>query len=426
MPALSPTMEEGTLAKWLVAPGAQIRAGDLIAEIETDKASMEMEATEDGILDRILVAEGSADVAVGTVIALLRPAGEAGAAAPSVAPASEPAAAPEAAPAPAPVAAVPATPASVPQAPVSIAAPPPPPVAVDGGSDVGVLATPLARRIAAVRGIALSAVKGTGPGGRITKADVAPSRPPPSAPSEVKAEPARAPAKPPEIPHEAVKLSTMRRTIARRLTESKTTVPHFYISNDCRLDALLALRRELNAALGDGARLSINDLLIKALALALKRVPAANVQYGDDVLYRFDRVDISVAVAIDGGLVTPVIREACSKSASRISSDMRDLAARARAGRLGPEDYQGGTASLSNLGMYGAREIIPVINPPQAVIIGVGAGRETPVFGSEGLERATLLTATGSFDHRAIDGAAGAELMQAFQQLVEAPLTILA
>lgn len=422
MPALSPTMEKGTLAKWLIAPGGRIRVGDMVAEIETDKATMELEAEDEGILDSILVAEGSADIPVGTVIAVLRANDGSTAVSGDLAPPAKESTVDEERD-------VQPQPPAMPErtAPVAPSRADPAPPAHGTEANGRANATPLALRIAVARGLDLSNVSGTGPGGKVVKADVAVQRAKAAPPAKQAAVPNSPPAAVPTIPHEAVTLSTMRRTIARRLTESKTTVPHFYISNDCRLDALLALRGEMNSALAeDGAKLSINDFLIKALALALRRVPDANVQFADDTLYQFSRADISVAVAIDGGLITPVIADAGAKSVTAISAEAKDLAARARAGRLKPEDYQGGTASLSNLGMFGAREIIPVINPPQAVIVGIGAGREVPCFGPDGVIPSTILTATGSFDHRAIDGATGARLMQAFQSLVENPMKILA
>ncbi len=434
MPALSPTMEKGNLARWLVREGDPVRAGDVLAEIETDKASMEFEAASDGVLSRIMVAAGTEDVPVGTVIALINDAAAADAR-PDAAPAG-PAPAKTAAPAPVaaapslPVApaASPATPAPVPHAPpaevldTNSSAPPP---AVPSASR----ASPLARRIAAAKGIDLGQVRGSGRGGKILRIDVLPD--PASvaaaAPASAPAAPA-APVYPPPvgIPHEAVKLSGMRRTIAARLTEAKQTVPHFYLNVDIRLDALLDLRRELNAAAGNGGlKLSVNDFLIKALAIALEEVPDANVQFGGDQLYRFRRADVAMAVAIPGGLVTPVIVDAANKRLTRLAAEARDLAARARTGQLTPEEYRGGTASISNLGMFGMSSITPILNPPQALILGVGAGVEKPWVRDGAVGIATVMTATGSFDHRAIDGAVGAEFMRGFKRLVEQPLDIL-
>ena len=422
MPALSPTMEEGTLAKWLVKEGDKVSSGDLLAEIETDKATMEFEAVDEGVIASIAVPEGSDGVKVGTVIAILAQDGEDvasaakgdGKAKTAEAPVrSEPKAQPEGTAAAAPV------PAAAPSA-VSRA---------DGGR---VKVSPLARRIAAAKGLDLSTVTGSGPGGRIIRADVDAATPgaavrasqPSPAPAVVSV---AAEAATSDIPHEVIKLSNMRKTIARRLTESKQTVPHFYLTIDCNLDALLKLRGELNAGLeGRGIKLSVNDLLVKALAVALVEVPDANVQFAGDTLLKFSRSDISMAVAIDGGLITPVITDAANKPLSKIAAEAKDLAVRAREGKLQPHEYQGGTASISNLGMYGIKQFDAVINPPQAMILAVGAGEKRPHVVNDALAVATVMTATGSFDHRAIDGAVGAELMQAFKRLVEKPLGMLA
>lgn len=419
MPALSPTMEEGTLAKWLVKEGDTVKSGDLMAEIETDKATMEFEAVDEGVIGKILVAEGTDNVKVGTIIATLIAEGESADAAP--APKAVPAAAPVAAPAP-----VAAKPAPTPTAPA--------PKAESGDR---VKASPLARRIAAEKSIDLAALTGSGPNGRIVKADVdgakAGAAPAPTAP-EAAAAPAVAvavaPAKPaaiPEIPHTAEKLSNVRKTIARRLTESKQTVPHIYLTVDIRLDALLKLRGELNKGLEPrGVKLSVNDLLIKALAASLIQVPKCNVMFTPDQLISFSRADISVAVSTPTGLITPIIAGADSKGVAAISSEMKDLAARARDNKLKPEEYQGGTASLSNMGMYGIKQFEAVINPPQGMIMAIGAGEKRPYVIDDALGVATVMSATGSFDHRAIDGADGAQLMQVFKTLVEAPLSMLA
>ena len=396
MPALSPTMEKGTLAKWLIQPGQPVRAGDLLVEIETDKAAMEVEAVDEGVLLKVLVPEGTEDIAVGTPIALIGREGEAADAPPSaVAPA----------PAPAPVQAEP----------VRVVA-----------SDVR--ATPLARRLAAARGIDLAAITGSGPSGRITKADLGFAAPAPVAqPASPVAPVAFDLGAQKAIPHAEEKLSGMRRTIARRLTESKQQIPHIYLTVDVRLDALLALRAELNAALaGRGVKLSVNDMMIKALALALIEVPQCNVAFAGDSLLRFARADISVAVSIPNGLITPVIADAGSKSLSAIAVEMKTLGARAREGKLQPHEYQGGTASLSNLGMFGIRQFEAVINPPQAMILAIGTGEERAIVVDGRVEVAAMLTATGSFDHRAVDGADAARFMGAFKRLVEAPATILA
>jgi pyruvate dehydrogenase E2 component (dihydrolipoamide acetyltransferase) len=442
MPALSPTMEEGTLAKWLVKEGDTVAAGDLLAEIETDKATMEFEAVDEGTIAKILVAEGTDEVKVGTVIALIAGEGEEAAAASAPASAKEPVAkdggetgagqpatqAPAPAPGPAPQA-VPSK--GIDPVQHSEAAPRP-------KADLGdrVKASPLARRLAEQRGIDLAGLAGSGPGGRIVKADVdgAAGRPAAAAPASAQA-PAQAPAAHapapsygvPEIPHEVAKLSNMRKTIARRLTESKQNVPHIYLTVDIRLDTLLKLRGELNATLEPrGVKLSVNDLLIKALAAALIEVPECNVQFTGSELVTFKRADISVAVSIPGGLITPVIAGADTRSLSSIATGMKDLAGRAREGKLKPEEYQGGTASLSNMGMYGIKQFEAVINPPQGMIMAIGAGEKRPYVVDDSLQIATVMSATGSFDHRAIDGADGARLMQAFKRLVEAPLGMLA
>ncbi len=423
MPALSPTMEEGTLAKWLVKEGDSVKSGDLMAEIETDKATMEFEAVDEGVIGKILVAEGTDNVKVGTVIAVLS--GEDEAATPAAAPAAK--AESEAKAAPAPVAAPTAAPA---------------PAATPAAEGDRVKASPLARRIAEAKGVDLSALSGSGPNGRIVKADVegatpgaAPARVA-AAPAPVAAPVASAPAAPvpapkpaaiPDIPHSAEKLSNVRKTIARRLTESKQTVPHIYLTVDIRLDALLKLRADLNAALSTtGVKLSVNDLLIKALAVSLIRVPKCNVMFTPDQLITFERADISVAVSAPSGLITPVITHADTKSVSAISTAMKDLAGRAREQKLKPEEYQGGTASLSNMGMFGIKQFEAVINPPQGMIMAIGAGEKRPYIVDDALGIATVMSATGSFDHRAIDGADGAELMQAFKALVEAPLGMIA
>jgi pyruvate dehydrogenase E2 component (dihydrolipoamide acetyltransferase) len=424
MPALSPTMEEGTLAKWLVKVGDRVSSGDIMAEIETDKATMEFEAVDEGVIADISVAAGTEGVKVGTIIATLAEEGEDIAAAKSAA--ATPAAAPAAVPAA--VAPAPAAPAAAPV--VAAAAAPPP-------SGDRIIASPLAKRIAASNGVDLASVKGSGPNGRIVKADVAGVQPSPaqaaamSSVSGPVSGPAAAPAPVAAqdfgIPHVEEKLSNMRKTIARRLSESKQTVPHIYLTVDVRLDAMLKLRGELNAALEpQGVKLSVNDLLIKALAKALVAVPACNVQFAGDKLLKFSRADIAVAVSIPSGLITPIVQDAGAKAVSAISTQMKDLASRAREGKLMPEEYQGGTASLSNMGMYGIKQFDAIINPPQAMILAVGAGEKRPFIVDDALAVATVMSATGSFDHRAIDGADGAELMQALKTLIENPLGLLA
>ncbi|MBB3360443.1 MULTISPECIES: pyruvate dehydrogenase complex dihydrolipoamide acetyltransferase [unclassified Novosphingobium] len=422
MPALSPTMEEGTLARWLVKVGDKVSSGDIMAEIETDKATMEFEAVDEGTIVSIDVAEGSEGVKVGTVIAMIAGEDEDASAPAPATPA--PAKAAEAAPAPAASAPAPAAPAAAPAA-----------------KGDRVIATPLAKRIAAEKGIDLSAVKGSGPNGRVTKADVLGAKPgaaaapaataAPAAPAAATPAPAAAPAPAavPDfgIPYEAQKLNNVRKTIARRLTEAKQTIPHIYLTVDVRLDALLKLRSQLNAALeAQGVKLSVNDLLIKALAKALVQVPKCNVSFAGDELRSFTRVDVSVAVAAPSGLITPIIKDAGAKSISAIATEMKQLAGKAREGKLQPHEFQGGTASLSNLGMFGIKQFEAVINPPQGMILAVGAGEQRPYIVDGALGVATVMSATGSFDHRAIDGADGAELMQAFKQIVENPLALVA
>jgi pyruvate dehydrogenase E2 component (dihydrolipoamide acetyltransferase) len=432
MPALSPTMEEGTLAKWLVKEGDKVASGDILAEIETDKATMEFEAVDEGTIAKIIVPEGTDGVKVGAPIAILAGEGEDASAA-SAAPKAD-------TPAPAPPKAVPepkadATPkaAPPPQAPVETPAAPPQPARAEGDR---VKASPLARRLAQAQNIDLGAIQGSGPGGRIVRADIdaAAGKAPAAAPAQAAA-PAPAAAShavlpgPMEqaIPHEAVKLSNMRKTIARRLTESKQQVPHIYLTVDIQLDALLKLRGELNAGLESrGVKLSVNDLLIKALAQALMAVPECNVSFAGDQLLKYGRADVSVAVSIPSGLITPIIVGADTKSVSAISTEMKDLAARAKEGKLQPPEYQGGTASLSNMGMYGIKQFEAVINPPQGMIMAIGAGEKRPYVVNDSLQLATVMSATGSFDHRAIDGADGARLMKEFKDLVENPLGMLA
>jgi pyruvate dehydrogenase E2 component (dihydrolipoamide acetyltransferase) len=419
MPALSPTMEEGTLARWLVKEGDTVSSGDLIAEIETDKATMEFEAVDEGVITQLLVAEGTDGVKVGTVIAIIQGEDDGAIAAPK-------AAAPAAAQAPKPAA---------------VAAPAPAPVttpvaAPSHSSGDRIKASPLAKRIAANSGVDLSAISGTGPNGRIVKADVeafsgagrspAPSTAmDPGLPREAPAAPAVAIDT--DIPHEVVKLSNMRKTIARRLTESKQQVPHIYLTVDVRLDALLKLRGELNASLEPrGIKLSVNDMLIKALGLALIQVPKCNVSFAGDNMLQYSRADISVAVSVPTGLITPIVTDAANKSLSKISTEIAELASRAKEGKLQPHEYQGGTASISNMGMMGIKQFEAVINPPQAMIMAIGAGEKRPYIVDDALAIATVMSATGSFDHRAIDGADGAQLMKVFKELVEKPLGLVA
>ncbi|MDB5714134.1 MAG: pyruvate dehydrogenase complex dihydrolipoamide acetyltransferase [Sphingomonadales bacterium] len=428
MPALSPTMEKGTLAKWLVKVGDHVQPGDLIAEIETDKATMEFEAIDGGRVAELVVAEGTDDVPVGTVIARLALLDE-----PLAAQAPIENAAPTAEPGPVALPADVTTLSPLVKTIANETANGPFPAPQSGGK---VTITSLVRKIADVEGIDISSIVGSGSNGRIVMADLglalrsnAPATltlpapvPPPSAAtlSIGKASPP-----PNEIPVETVKLSTMRKTIARRLSESKQTIPHFYLTARCNIDRLLKLRIELNEPLAArGIRLSVNDMLMKAMALAMVEVPESNVQFGGDHLYRFGRVDLAMAVAIEGGLVTPVVRDVAALSLSALALQTRALAERARDGALTPVDYEGGTASISNLGMFGIDEMFPVINPPQALILGIGAGVEQPWKVEGALALATIMAATASFDHRAIDGAIAARFMAALRARVEDPWSI--
>ncbi len=447
MPALSPTMETGKLAKWLVKVGDKVASGDIMAEIETDKATMEFEAVDEGTIASIDIVEGSEEVKVGTVIATLT--GDDEEAAPAAAGTKAPDAAPKKGES---VATTPeAPPAEVkPETAAPAAAPAPDPEPAPRNQDVRVIASPLAKRLAAQRGVDLAAIRGSGPHGRIIKADVdgaqagkaATQQPLAATPAAVAPEPKPAPTPAPAsaasqkltdaipdfgIPFADQKLSGMRKVIARRLTESKQTVPHIYLTVDIRLDALLKLRGELNEALAArGLKLSVNDLLIKALGAALVAVPACNVAFGGEVMRQYARADISVAVSIPGGLITPIIIDAGGKGLAQISTEMGALAARAKEGKLLPTEYQGGTASLSNMGMMGIKQFEAVINPPQGMIMAIGAGEKRPWVMADGtLGVATAMCATGSFDHRAIDGADGAQLMTAFRELVEQPLGLL-
>lgn len=436
MPALSPTMEEGTLAKWLVKEGDEVKSGDILAEIETDKATMEFEAVDEGKIAQILVPEGSEGVKVGAPIAILAGDGESVEAAPKAdtAPPAPPKAAPEPKADATPKAAPP------PQAPVETPAAPPQPAAAPRAEGDRLKASPLARKLAQAQNIDLSTLQGSGPGGRIVRADIdaAVGKAPAAAPAGA---PAAAPQAAPSlgghlvmpgpmeqaIPHEEVKLSNIRKTIARRLTEAKQQVPHIYLTVDIQLDALLKLRGELNAGLESrGVKLSVNDLLIKALAQSLTEVPECNVAFAGDHMLKYSRADISVAVSIPAGLITPIIANADTKSVSAISTEMKELAGLAKEGKLQPQQYQGGTASLSNMGMFGIKQFEAVINPPQGMIMAIGAGEKRPYVINDSLQIATVMSATGSFDHRAIDGADGAKLMQAFKRLVENPLGMLA
>src|SRR6476661_1706013 len=433
MPALSPTMEEGTLAKWLVKEGDDVKSGDILAELETDKATMEFEAVDEGKIAKILVPEGTDGVKVGAPIAIMAGEGETVDAAAAPKADTPPPAPPKAAPEPKADATPKAAP--PPQAPVETPSAPPQPAARPARAEGDrIKASPLARRLAQAQNIDLSSLQGSGPGGRIVRADVdaAFGRAPAAAPAEAAAAAPAGHAVLPgvieqAIPHEAVKLSNMRKTIARRLTESKQQVPHIYLTVDINLDALLKLRGELNAGLESrGVKLSVNDLLIKALAQALIEVPECNVSFAGDQLFKYKRADISVAVSIPAGLITPIIVGADAKSVSAISTEMKELAGLARDGKLQPEQYQGGTASLSNMGMYGIKNFEAVINPPQGMIMAIGAGEKRPYVINDSLQIATVMSATGSFDHRAIDGADGARLMKVFKELCEKPLGLVA
>jgi pyruvate dehydrogenase E2 component (dihydrolipoamide acetyltransferase) len=451
MPALSPTMEKGNLSKWLKREGDKVRSGDLIAEIETDKATMEVEAVDDGTLAKILVPEGTADVPVNQVIAVLAGEGEdvkAAAAGAGQALAPKPAAAP-AKPAPTTSTAAAPSPATRPPAgpPDEAAARPRPEKAPaskgDGGQVAGtnrVFSSPLARRLAKEAGIDLSRIQGTGPHGRVIARDVAAAQ----SGAGLRAAPAAAAAAGPAIvpalsdqqvralfeegSYEIAPHDGMRRTIAQRLTQSTQTIPHFYLTIDCDIGKLLAAREEINASAPkdrDGKpayKLSVNDFIIKALALALQRVPNANVSWTDGGMLKHKHSDVGVAVAMPGGLITPIVRKAETKSLSAISNEMKDLAARARSRKLRPHEYQGGTTAVSNLGMYGIKYFTAVINPPHATILAVGAGEERAVVRNGKIEAAHIMSVTMSCDHRAVDGALGAELIGAFKTLIENPV----
>ena len=429
MPALSPTMEEGTLAKWLKKEGDTVKAGDILAEIETDKATMEFEAVDEGVLGPILVAAGTEGVKVNTPIAVLLGDGES-AETPS-APRTAPLAGAAAVVTPEP--AVPAT-----ARPEPATAP-----AADTGSRV--FASPLARRIAAEKGLDLTAITGSGPHGRIVRSDVEGAKPSLPAPAiaapPVQSTPsgAAAPAVAPsqsadavmklyaDRSYEVVKLDGMRKIIAARLTEAKQTIPHFYLRRDIRLDALMAFRADLNARLeARKVKLSINDFIIKACALALQTVPDANAVWAGDRILRMKSSDVAVAVAVDGGLFTPVLKDAEAKSISALSSEMKDLATRARDRKLAPQEYQGGSFAISNLGMFGIDSFDAVINPPHGAILAVGAGVQKPIVVNGVVEVATVMSVTLSVDHRVIDGALGAALLAAIKDNLENPVAMLA
>ena len=431
MPALSPTMTEGAIAKWHKREGDTVKSGDVIAEVETDKATVEVEASDDGVLGKILQPAGAKGVKVNEPIAILLEEGESADALKGGASAPQPSV-PR--PQPSPLASV-------------AQAAPAMPKALSANGAERIIASPLARRMAEQSGLDLAALKGSGPQGRIVRADIEAAlaggraRPAPAAnplpaqalapvqalaPAAKAAQRIEVPGMPAytEVPH-----TTMRRVIAKRLSESKRDAPHFYVSIDCQVDRLLALRAELNGRApkeGPGAfKLSVNDFVIRAMALALRRVPAANASWTESAIRLYHAVDVSVAVAIPGGLITPVIRAADQKGLSTISNEMKSLAEKARAGKLAPEEYQGGTVSLSNLGMFGVREFAAVINPPQGCILAVGAAEQRPVVKEGAVAIATVMTCTLSVDHRVVDGAVGAEFLAAFKALIEDPVTML-
>jgi pyruvate dehydrogenase E2 component (dihydrolipoamide acetyltransferase) len=443
MPALSPTMEKGNLAKWLKKEGDKVKSGDVIAEIETDKATMEVEAVDEGTIAKILVPEGTQDVPVNDVIAVMAGDGEdvkaasAGAASapPKAAAAEAPAAKPPAAPAPAPA---PAAKAPSPAAPAPQAAAP----ASQANGHARIFSSPLARRLAREAGIELARINGSGPHGRIIARDVEEAK----SGKGLKA-PAAAPAAGPSIApsmsdkqilalfepgsYEIVPHDGMRRTIAQRLTASVQTIPHFYLTIDCDIGKLLAAREEINKAAPTDKdkkplyKLSVNDFVIKAMAVALQRIPNCNVSWTEAGMLKHKHSDVGVAVAMPGGLITPIIRKAETKTLSTISNEMKDFAARARARKLKPEEYLGGTTAVSNLGMYGINHFTAVINPPHASILAVGASEERPVVRSGKIEVAHIMSVTLSCDHRAIDGALGAELIGAFRMLIENPVMMM-
>ncbi len=443
MPALSPTMTEGNLAKWLKREGDEVHSGDVLAEIETDKATMEVEAVDDGRVGKILVPEGTQGVKVNQPIALLLGEGEDNSVLANVA---------SPAPSAAPATAVPTV--TAPSSPSSSAAPPPAPSAETprargNGHDRRTFASPLAKRMAQQAGLDLAAITGSGPQGRIVKSDIEAAilaaRQPAAAPSPPLARSAAAPtpaapaltSTPPTLlskervlalagnpPYTERPLNAMRRVIARRLTEAKQTVPHFYLTIDCEIDELLKIRAELNGR-SEAYRISVNDFVIRATALALRQVPAANASWSDEAILQWDTVDIAVAVALEDGLITPIVKQADRKGLATIANETKDLAARARAGKLKLEEFQGGTFSISNLGMFGVRDFAAVINPPHGGILSVGAGEQRPIVKNGALAVATVMSCTLSCDHRVVDGAVGAQFLAAFKKLVEDPLTML-
>ncbi|MGT2468935.1 pyruvate dehydrogenase complex dihydrolipoamide acetyltransferase [Mesorhizobium atlanticum] len=449
MPALSPTMEEGNLSKWLVKEGDKVSPGDVIAEIETDKATMEVEAVDEGTVAKLVVPAGTEGVKVNALIAILAGEGEdAGAAAKSGGSAVPKAEAPKADAAKAEATKEPPKPAAAAPAPAKAE---PAPVANGHAAGDRVFASPLARRIAKDAGVDVTALTGSGPHGRVVKVDVEAAissggaKATPAAKGPAGAPSVPAPASKPMSDDQVLKLfaegsyelvphDNMRKTIARRLVEAKSTIPHFYLTLDCELDALLALRTQLNAAApmrktdtGEvpAYKLSVNDLVIKAMAMALMAVPDANASWTENAMVKHRHADVGVAVSIPGGLITPIIRHADEKTLSVISNEMKDLASRARSRKLKPEEYQGGTTAVSNLGMFGIKDFAAVINPPHATILAVGAGEERAVVKKGEIKIATVMSVTLSTDHRAVDGALGAELLGAFKRMIENPMGML-
>ncbi|WP_026783016.1 pyruvate dehydrogenase complex dihydrolipoamide acetyltransferase [Pleomorphomonas koreensis] len=449
MPALSPTMETGNLTKWNVKVGDAVKSGMVLAEIETDKATMEVEAVDEGTVAKLVVAEGAADVPVNAVIAILAEEGEdveaAAAAGEGAAPKAEAKKAEEAPKAEAPKQEAPKSEAPKAEAPKAEApkAEPAKAEAPKAGEGERIFASPLARRVAKEKGLDLKSVKGSGPKGRIILRDVEAAEAAPKPAPDQQAAPAAAPAPKPAGPSDEMTLKLfdpdsyeliphdgMRKTIARRLTESKQTVPHFYVTVDVEIDALLALRQQINdaAPATDGKpayKVSVNDMVIKAYALALKAVPDAHVSWTDGGMLKHKHADVGVAVSIPGGLITPIVRRAEEKTLSAISNEVKDLAKRAKDRKLKPEEYQGGTTSVSNLGMFGVKDFAAVINPPHATILAVGAGEQRAVVKGGQLAVATVMSVTLSTDHRAVDGALGAELLRAFKGFVEKPMSML-
>lgn len=421
MPALSPTMTEGKLARWLKREGETVNSGDVIAEIETDKATMEVEAVDEGVLGKILVAEGSEHVAVNTPIAMILVEGEDAKALTAGTPAPAKAAAP-----------APAAPAAAPAAPPS-----PSPAAPAQAAGARIFASPLAKRMATEAGLDLGAIKGSGPRGRIIKADIEaakqapPAAKPAAAPQAAKPAPAAAPAAAPqpfETPYVEVANSTMRKVIARRLSDSKRDIPHYYLTIECNIDPLLELRDKLNARTGEGPaafKLSVNDFVIRAVALALRAYPDANCSWTDEAIRFYQTVDVAVAVAAPNGLITPIVRNADAKGLAAISNEIKHLAGRARESKLMPEEYVGGGFTVSNLGMYGIKEFAAIINPPQSCLLAVGAAEKRPIVKDGALAIGTMMSCTLSADHRSVDGAKGASFLKVFKGLIEDPLTML-